>query len=287
MEGSIYPILYLAGSLATHRRSRILVQLLDAELAGDLLPEKGMCLMFGQEYQQAKHEKQKKWQEWCKQPGRTLLLIPPFQAGQVGEGVDWSLAFSGDDLKAEKNSVAQMVASEVTFLLQSKFPVFDRTPGHHLNHQWTDYTFNTLFNKRHSGSGVFCATTLPLWSISLMDAGDKLRKWLGRLHEHAGNASESKGGVEDKAVFNILEPQDYSVLSCVYAWQTTTPKALAEKLGSQIVPLFSFDLDWLTTSYNRLEKAGALQKGALTELGLAQLQECPWWGHAQQMKEVS
>lgn len=274
--------IYLTGSLATHRRSRILVQLLEAELAVDILPEKGMCLMFGNEYQQAEEEKQKKWQAWCKQPGRTLLLIPPFQAGKVGQGVDWSLSFSEHDLKAEKNGVARMVASEVTFSLLSEAPVFDRT----LDHQWTNFSFNTLFNKLHSGTGVFGATTLPLWSISLMDAGDKLRKWLGVLHNHAGKASEFNAVVKAEEVLDILEPQDYSVLSCIYAWQTTTPKALAEKLNSQPFPLFSFDSDWLITSYKRLGEAGSLQSGTLTELGLTQLQGCPWWGHARQMKEI-
>ena len=282
MEDSIYPIIYLAGLLARHRRSRILIQLLNAELAGDSLPEKGMCLMFGQEYQQAKEEKQKKLQKWCKRPGRTLLLIPPFQAGEVGEGVDWSISFSGDDLNAEKGSVAQMVAREVTFLLMSESPVFDGT----LDHQWMDYSFNTLFNKRHSGTGVFCATTLPLWSISLMDAEYELKKWLERLHEHAGKVSESNEDVEDKGIQDILEPQDYSVLACIYAWQTTTPAALTQTLSRQPFPLFSFDLDGLITSYNRLSEAGSLQSGTLTELGLTQLQGCPWWGHAQQMKEV-
>ncbi len=278
--------IYLTGLLAAHRRSRILIQLVGAGIAGDDLPEKGLCMMFGQEYQQAMEEKQKKWQAWCRYPGRTLLLIPPFQAGEVGEGVDWSLSFAGEGLKAEKNSIARMLASEVTFSLLSQSPVFDRTPGNHLNHQWMDYTFNTLFNKQHSGAGVFCATTLPLWSISLMDAGDKLKEWLGRLHEHAGRALETSDVIEDKTIWDILEPLDYTVLSCIYAWQTTTPKALTEKLNSQEVPLFSFDLDWLTTSYNRLEKTGALETGTLTAPGLAHLQECPWWGHARQMKEI-
>ena len=280
MEGFIY----LTGLLANHRRSRILVQLLGAELAGNrnALPEKGICLMFGQEYQQAKEAQQKTWQAWCKYPGRTLLLIPPFQAGEVGEGVDWALSFTGDNLKAGKGSVAQMVAKEVTFSLKSEFPVFDRS----LDHQWMDYSFNTLFNKWHSGTGLFCATTLPLWSISLMDAGAELKKWLEQLHDHAGKPSESIEMLTEKDDLEVLEPKDYSVMACIYAWHTPTPKALTQTLSCQAVPLFSFDFDWLTTSYNRLEGAGSLQSGTLTTLGVKQLQGCPWWGHARRMKEI-
>jgi hypothetical protein len=279
---------YLIGTLATHRRGRLLMQLLDAaaiDLQSDGLPESGICLFFGKEYQQAESEIQRMWQQWCERPGRTLLLIPPFTEGsilKIDEGVDWSSGFCGDGIKGLKGTVAELVAGEVVFCLQSKHAVFDYEAGH----QWQDYSFNTLFNKRHSASGLFAATTLPIWSISLLDFQKELLHFLDMLHDHAGAAMpETIEEVEGKCDQPALENEDYTVLACVYAYGKTNTMALLKKISDQTFPLFSFDPDWLKESLKRLSDLGYVQEEGITGLGLATLQEGPWCQYALRMKE--
>lgn len=278
---------YLAGSLAEHRRSRLLVQLLDAEgveTQADDLPEHGICLLFGKEYQQADGERQRAWQLWCQRPGRTLLLIPPYVNGPVHEladGVDWFLEFS-EGVKGQEGSIAELVADETVFVLQSEQPAFDRDAGH----QWLDYSYNTLFNKSHSASGLFAATTLPLWSISLLDMAEELQQWLGILHGLAGKASEESMVASDDSGLIQLEEKDYTVLACVYAYGLTNAEKMREFITSQPLPLFKFDSEWLAGSFERLVALDYVQE-AITEMGLAKLQDGPWFQYAQKMKEES
>jgi len=279
---------YLTGTLAIHRRSRLLIQLLDAiatDLQSDGLPESGICLLFGKEYQNAESEIQRMWQQWCERPGRTLLLIPPFIEGSIqknDDGVDWSMGFCGDGIQGLKGTIAELVAGEVVFCLQSEHAVFDYEAGH----QWQDYSFNTLFNKKHSASGLFAATTLPIWSISLMDFQEELLHYLEMLHDHAGTAipesMEEMGGDGEQAA---LEDEDYTVLACVYAYGKTNTPALLEKISDQTFPLFSFDPEWLTESLERLSDIGYVQEEGITKIGLAALQDAPWYQYALRMKE--
>lgn len=279
---------YLLGTLAIHRRGRLLIQLLDAaaiDLQSDGLPESGICLLFGKEYQQADIEIQGMWQQWCKGPGRTLLLIPPYTDGPVQKiegGVDWSLGFCGDGIKGLKGTIAELVAGEVVFCLQRKQAVFDYDAGH----QWQDYSFNTLFNKKHSGAGLFAATTLPIWSISLMDFQEKLQHFLEMLHDHAGTAMpESIEIVAGECGQPALEDKDYTVLACVYAYGKTNTTALLEKISDQPFPLFSFEPEWLAGSLKRLGALAYLQEEGITELGLSTLQEGSWYQYALRMEE--
>ena len=279
---------YLTGTLATHRRGRLLMQLLGAittDLQSDGLPESGICLLFGKEYQRAKSKIQSMWQHWCERPGRTVLLIPPYTEGSVqkiDEGVDWSLGFCGDGIQGLKGTIAELVAGEVVFCLQSKHAVFDFDAGH----QWQDYSFNTLYNKKHSASGLFAATTLPLWSISLMDFQKELLYFLEMLHDHAGTAiPESTEEVEVNYEQPAMEDEDYTVLACVDAYGKTSAAALLEKISDQTFPLFSFDPEWLTESLERLSNLGYVHEEGITGSGVAALQEGPWYQYAVRMKE--
>lgn len=279
---------HIIGTLATHRRGRLLMQLLGAiatDLQSDGLPESGICLLFGKEYQRAENKIQSMWQHWCERPGRTLLLIPPYTEGSVQKidgGVDWSLVFCGDGIQGLKGTIAELVAGEVVFCLQSKHAVFDFDAGH----QWQDYSFNTLFNKKHSASGLFAVTTLPIWSISLMDFQEELLHFLEMLHDHAGTAiPESMEEVGRDGEQAALEDEDYTVLVCVYAYGKTNTMALLKKISNQTFPLFSFDSEWLTESLERLSDLGYVQEDGITKMGLAALQDGPWYQYALRMKE--
>jgi len=281
---------YLLGTLAKHRRSRLMIQLLDAVAAdqtGDDLPEHGLCLLFGKEYQKADAQKQLELREWCRYPGRTLLLIPPYTDGPIqrlDDGVDWLVTFCNQGIKGLKGSIAEQVAGEAVFCLQSKLPVFNREAGH----QWQDYSYNTLFNKSHSASGVFAASTLPIWSISLMDFREELQHWMTLLHDNAGTfIAENKDATTSETEHVLLEDKDYTVLACVYAYGEVDPSALLKKISDQPFPLFSFDPEWLAASFERLRSLACIEQEGISRLGLSKLQEGPWFQYALKMKEES
>jgi hypothetical protein len=76
------PVL-LHGTLATHRRGRILQEAVCGcpDLLG--LPDgRAIVLEFGEAFQAAEQEPSApNWSEWTKSPGHLLLLLPPFGTG--------------------------------------------------------------------------------------------------------------------------------------------------------------------------------------------------------------
>ena len=81
----------LVGTLATHRRRRILQNVIAAQAVEHQLPSSGLCLMFGSDYQEAAESQQKDWYNWSQEPGRTLLLIPPFETKKSSIPCQWEI----------------------------------------------------------------------------------------------------------------------------------------------------------------------------------------------------
>ncbi len=111
------------------------------------------------------------------------------------------------------STLANILSEEVTLSLLGHDGSFDQTP----EYQWRDGSPNCRYKKNHSGTGVFAATTLPLWSISLMGRRKELQFWLATLHHHAGVASASAERAEKSIT---LEPVDYTTMVCIYGWRS-------------------------------------------------------------------
>ena len=73
----------LDAALAARRRGRFLGSLLNAAPAMDGLPEGGLMLMDGRDFQGRNMDPGAALADWTKRPGRTLLLLPPFDPGPV------------------------------------------------------------------------------------------------------------------------------------------------------------------------------------------------------------
>ena len=279
--------IYLQPALANHRRGRLLSRLLNTTAVDDNLPDSGLMLSIGQDFQTLDAQEQARLKAWCQLPGRTLLLLPPFKEGIVSPPLDWSMAYRESPEAKEADvstpeTLAGILSEEVTLSLFGHDGSFDQTS----EYQWRDGSPNCRYNKKHSGSGVFAATTLPLWSISVMEKKQELQSWLAALHSHAGDASTLNQHPEN---IITLEPVDYTTMVCIYGWQCADRKELFRKVsGKSGVALFSIEPDALEESLDRLNKLGCLQTARKATLtlslhGTEALAASPYWGYAEHL----
>lgn len=270
--------LYLTPELQAHRRGRFLSSLLGISQSPEHgLPKTGFVLTTG-EALQASRESQDESMAWVRQPGCALLLLPPYQAGAVIHSLDWVIELaSSSSAAATPTSLPSMLAGELTFNLRGMdgTSTEDMPPG--------ELTCHTRYWKAHSNSGLIAATTLPLWSISLLDQAALVHDFLTNIERHCGwpsvSASESKPK-ED----NTIRPEDVTVLVCSYGFNVATAEDLLSKLNTYAVPLLNLANFDLPDSMARLRNAGLINDNGLTEQGLAHLMGCKYWAFAESLR---
>jgi len=282
MNGTLTPLsLYLHPLLAQHRRGRLLVSLTQAQGYADTLPERGVILAIGQDIQNSEPGETAKLMEWCQRAGRTLLLLPPFAQGPIIENLDWSINYRDTPDPREAGSLSKLLAAEVTLSLLGQDGSFEQTA----DYLWKDDSPFTRYWKKHSGTGAFAATTLPLWSISLLGQGEALGSWIDKIHSHAGKFTPTDTPPHPAPETVTLEPVDYTTMVCLYGWSNSSHKALVEKITNST--LFNLPPETLTASLHRLGQLGYLQEGRestmLSAKGLQVLQASPYIGYAESL----
>ncbi len=271
--------IYLFGQLATHRRSRILQDMTGADICM-VAPEAGMCLMFGNDYQKQAEAGKQQWADWCSKPGHSLLLLPPFEQNEIGLPTDWEIEFCDSPPSTNVGGLARILAGEVQFELKgSKIQVDAK-----LAHSWDDYTLNTGFYKKHVNSGLFAATTLPIWSITVTDYRDALMGWLSDLHENAGKPAKI-----DKATDSlndiILDNNHYALLVHLYGHVFNSKENALNALQDSIV--FQLDYKIANKKLDELEALSIAEGGTLTEAGIDLLRKSPYLSYAKALKEAN
>ena len=270
----------LSKDLASHRRGRFLATLLGA-MPADGLPDEGMLLMTGNEYQVADPTEKMRLQEWYRLPGRCLLLLPPYQEGVLFSDLDWRIAFKTGDATSEHSFVKKLVG-ELDYTIQGQDGSFDPGAGHQLS----DFSCNTRYFRKHTGTGLVAATCLPLWSITLLDEDEITARWLEDLGLKAGKSSaelEPLTAPDDEGM--VLGPDDYATLVCAYACGLGNPESITEALSSVPIPVIRIDAVALKDATQRLVEAQLLDDTGLTPKGLDELRRSPYWGYAETLKE--
>lgn len=261
--------LYLTPELLAHRRGRFLSSLLAIETSSAVeLPESGFVLMTGQQLQESS-ELQTTCSTWARQPGCTLLLLPPYKEGPLLSALDWAVEFSPDHpIVLGGNSAESIVAQEVMYQLQGV--------------QGGDHRGHTRYWKSHSSSGLFAATMLPLWSISLLNHAHLVTEFLEDLNRHTGKASVPVAKDDQSEI--MLYPQDLTVMVCCYGFEVATAASLMDRLHGFAVPLLNLEHFDLPESIGRLQQGGLLNQQGLTQAGLAFLQTSKYWAFAENLK---
>tara|TARA_R110001583_G_scaffold195128_1_gene369566 strand:- start:5111 stop:5944 length:834 start_codon:yes stop_codon:yes gene_type:complete len=273
--------LYLEPNLASHRHGRFFISQLDA-LPTDDLPGRGLLLMHGKLFQGLDAFKRETWWQWACQPGCALLLLPPFEPGEVFDRLDWQITMREDMAGSNDGTIPDTLSAEVNLSLAGSDGEFDRSLGH----QWTDYSVNTRYIKQHQGTGVFAATCLPLWSISLLDHAQDTVAWLESLLALAGSTAAGDSAMLETPDVE-LEPTDYTLMVCMQAWGTHTAEEITRALSQGSASLFSIPEADIIEGVARLRVLGLIDDAGLTDAGSGVLNESPYGQYVERLKEES
>jgi len=272
--------IYLSPELHAHRRGRFLTSLLATEAPIEtLLPQSGLVLLTGEQFQTSP-DQQTEYITWARQPGRTLLLLPPYKEGRIFAWLDWTIELSSAPFGAAASApLERILSAEVGYRLHG-IDGSNAASTHHCEH-----ACHTRYWKAHSNSGVVAATTLPLWSISLLDHAEIATAFLIEIAGYAGKASSPTPANLQKP--DTLLPQDNTVLVCCYGLGVTTASELAEGMRSNAIPLLRLEAFDLPKSIERLRRAELVDDQGITEAGLAFLKASKYWPFAENLKRES
>jgi len=269
---------YLALSLINHRRGRFLNSLIAAEPLAETLPHHGCVVMLGKDFQQLELAEKQVWREWALSSGHTLMLLPPYSAGVIDEELDWKIQFT-EQASSVEGPLTRLLESEVTQELVGRQGSSERNMGHY----WGSSAFNTRYVKHHAASGVFAATCLPLWSISLLDNAELLLAWFALFEQLAGTPDNIEIEINEEQV--QLQNIDYSIMACIFAWPVLSATELLAYQSRQLFPIFQFLPSDVDAGFERLLSGQYIGAGGLTPSGSEVLKNSAYWLYAEQLKE--
>ncbi|MBS1803690.1 MAG: hypothetical protein JST28_10000 [Acidobacteria bacterium] len=252
----------IAGLLKDHARGRRLIDLLDAGTMSIPDNAAGISLFFGNEFQKLDKEAQSEWMNWSQKPGRAFLLLPPYQPGFLTPLLDWELLSVGSFVDSLASPLARRLSGEVRHQLKGSLQVPSSPSGF-----WDNGTVNTCFYRRHPHAGLFAATCLPLWSLSLLDAKSELKGWLEQLLSLAGKASQQE--LEPQVSTTELKPEHFTLLLHLCSQEfRSDDEALNAIAKSELFEVPSMLSRRFMTD---LANYGLSKNGRLTEAGRAAL----------------
>ncbi|MBB1230297.1 hypothetical protein EPG66_23090, partial [Pantoea pleuroti] len=138
---------------------------------------------------------------------------------QLPSPLDWQLVSAA--LKMQEPGLTALLTSETDQAIAG----FTGSADRH-QHQAGDVV-HTRYIRKHSNSGLLAFTTLPLWSLNLLDHSEILVSWLNWFVDHAGIAERI---IEPNAPSTDYTPDNYDlvVLLLLYAGSGMSLQALSE-----------------------------------------------------------
>ncbi|MBD2198565.1 MULTISPECIES: hypothetical protein [Calothrix] len=269
--------IWLVGTLATHRRQRILQNVIAAQLVENQLPSFGLCLMFGIDFQEAAESQEKDWYNWSQEPGRTLLLIPPFETKKSSIPCNWEIRRRSGVKPQQDSPLVKALAPEVDYELQGQLQIASEIGG-----AWEDMSINTAYYRKHPHSGIFAITCLPIWSLAVLDKEQELQKWLETLHSLAGQPVENQA--VDQTSFQLKEEHVIVMLHLVSQKFVDAATALTALQSSTI---FSLDRNTAQTCLGDLQSQGLVKGVQLTESGIDVIRQSPYLAYAEELEALA
>ena len=275
-------MIFLSEYLSGVSKGRILKRLIKPEIAGQTLPVFGLLLISAKELNT---DNIHVYVEWSQQAGCVLLILEPHEqfmelCKQTTLGLDWTLAYHEHILCQHEACDFQILHSEILQSISGYNGSYEQTK-HHIGD-----LIHTRYIRKHSNSGVFAVTTLPLWSISLLDQKNQVKAWLNWFLDHCGTKSIEAHAHEVVESYT-LNKLDYTVLLLVHI----LPDYSSGDIGRKVENLGIFDLDLLDliNRYEILVKENFIANKNLTLKGIEALKDSYIWNYveplAQQLKD--
>ena len=262
--------IWLAGSLSTHRRSRVLQSSVAAQSVEDKPRDSGLCLLFGTDFQDAPEQLQRDWYDWSQEPGRTLLLIPPFNTGQCTVPCEWEILNRSGAGIHQDLPLLQALAPEVRYELLGQLQVATNLDG-----TWNDLSICTAYYRKHPHSGVFAITCLPLWSLVVLDCERELQAWLEKLLSLAGTPVETEA-IQTTSFEPRLE--HFTVMLHLLTERFSNETAVLTALQSS--PIFVMDIKEAHSCLSELQSHWLVEGVQLTEQGHDVIRASPYAAYA-------
>lgn len=268
--------IYLSQALARNRKGRFLQTVIGAiPLAAEwphLMPAGGLLLVQAEELTHS--DALLALYQWAMQVGCAVLVIDPLSGNlallaKLPTPLDWGLAPA--HMKANEPGVALILAGETDQALIGFAGSADRQ-----QHIAGD-TVHTRYIRKHSNSGVFAVTTLPLWSLNLLDHAEVLKSWLHWFVEHAGQATLTTEKQPELAVYSP-DKYDMVVMLLLYAGNGKSLNKLVDSDSvKQVFDVNSLDIK---KRCEVLQEHGFINAAGLTDAGKASLQASQYWAYA-------
>ena len=258
--------IWLIGTLANHRRSRILQDVLSAKTTEKDLPESGIYLLFGKDFQEAEEARQKAWYDSAQKPNRMLLLVPPFKTVECSIPCQWSIIrTSGSNLQQDL-LLPKLLAPEVLYELHGQLQIASQIGG-----QWNNLSINTAYYRQHPHSGIFAMTCLPLWSLAILDCQSQLHYWLEEFYSLVGQSPETEI-VEQK--YFAPKAEHFTVLLHLLTQNFTDQTVALVALENSSI--FSIDLQVAQSCLTELEFQGFVVEANITTKGKDLIRQSPY-----------
>ncbi|MFW8411947.1 hypothetical protein ACOIDN_28195, partial [Klebsiella pneumoniae] len=188
--------------------------------------------------------------------------------------LDWQLVPAV--LRVQEPGLTALLASETDQAIAG----FTGSADRH-QHQAGDVV-HTRYIRKHSNSGLLAFTTLPLWSLTLLDHSEILVRWLNWFVDHAGIAERI---IEPNAPSTDYTPDkhDLVVLLLLYAGSSMSLQALSEHNAVKLM----FDVNSLdiVKRGEMLRQHDFIDEAGITATGKTCLQASQYWAYAPLLNE--
>ena len=270
--------LYLSAALASNRKGRFLQTVAGATpLTKDWIsspPASGLLLVQAEELTDA--NTMQRLYHWAMQAGCAALVIN-LKAEQftllahLSSPLDWQLVPAV--LRVQEPGLTALLASETDQAIAG----FTGSADRH-QHQAGDVV-HTRYIRKHSNSGLLAFTTLPLWSLNLLDHSEILVSWLNWFVDHAERIIEPNAPSTDYTP----DKHDLVVLLLLYAGTGMSLQALSEHNAVKLM----FDVSSLNIVKRgeMLRQHDFIDEAGITAAGKTFLQASRYWAYAPLLSE--
>ncbi|WP_214171693.1 hypothetical protein [Geoanaerobacter pelophilus] len=258
------------GELASHPRCRNLKVSFGAE-PGDMPPHTGVAIVFGKDFKTSP-ERAAEWTTWAMEPGRLLLMVPPYSVGNFVMPVPWEVRRL-TPIAGGETPLSQLLAAERLHEFRGALVPLERVGGAIITAGW----------RKHPASGMVVWTALPLWSLTVLDHPGDCAAWLKDIFTQCGKPVDAEDAAKQLEDQELTESEWTMLLHLCTGPYSSKEEALSTLSESQ---LFRMPAGRSQETWCRLEQRGLVESGALSPAGISLVEESRYAAYAKELRRM-